>query len=281
MLEYLNTNYGKVPTEEVKQQEQEIRTMNFHRADPLILLYGPIEKLRALATTAGIEYSEEQLLDIGLTVIRNTRDFERALLEWEARQAVQKTWENFKQHFTSAQQQLKAIRGPTMQQAGYHHANMLASQLQKDLDARSTEMMSMMQEVLANTSGHNKIQSEITPPSISPANHQANAVQNDTVQMEMLRLLQQMQQTMQQLANNQKTNNTSNNTRTTKTKKQAEKTPDNATFFRRVTNKYCWTHGAWNHNSDKCQHKAPGHQYTATFANRMGGSNAFCQPTGG
>ena len=83
VLDYLNTNYGKVQTEEVKEQEQDIRTMNFHPADPLILLYGPIKKLRALATAAGIKYSEEQLLDIGLTVIRNTRDFERALLQWQ------------------------------------------------------------------------------------------------------------------------------------------------------------------------------------------------------
>ena len=103
--------------------------------------------------------------------------------------------------------------------------------------------------------------------------------------MEMLRLLQQMQQTrMQQMAgNNQKSQNNNNNNnssnRTQRTKK-AEKTPDNATFFRRITNKYCWTHGAWNHTSEKCQHKAPGHQDTAPFADRMGGSNAFCQPCG-
>ena len=78
VLDYLDTNYGRVPTEEVKQKEQEIRTMTYHPADPLILLYGPIEKLQALATKAGIVYSQAQILDIGLTVIRNTRDYKRA-----------------------------------------------------------------------------------------------------------------------------------------------------------------------------------------------------------
>ena len=52
-----------------------------------------------------------------------------------------------------------------MQQAGYHHANMLASQLKSDLEARSTKMMTLMQEVIANTSVQQDIQSEITTPS--------------------------------------------------------------------------------------------------------------------
>ena len=190
---------------------------------------------------------------------------------------------NFKEHFKNAQNDLKQIRGPTMKQAGYHHANMLASQLKSDLDTRNAEMMTMMQEVLANTSVQQEIQSDITTPTETTPHHQANAVKGDAVQMEMLRLLQQMQQTMQQLAGNQRMNNNNNtntNNKAQKTRKLAEKTPDNATFFRRITNKYCWTHGAWNHTSEKCQHKAPGHQDAATFANRMGGSNAFCQPCG-
>ena len=50
----------------------------------MILLFYPIEKMKKMATAAGITYTTEQLLDIGLTVIRNTRNFERALGDWEA-----------------------------------------------------------------------------------------------------------------------------------------------------------------------------------------------------
>ena len=57
--------------------------MTYHPADPLILLYNPIEKLKKMAESSGILYTQDQLLDIGLTVIRNTRDFERALGDWE------------------------------------------------------------------------------------------------------------------------------------------------------------------------------------------------------
>ena len=36
--------------------------------------------------------------------------------------------------------------------------------------------------------------------------------------------------------------------------------------------KYCWTHGACNHNSPECRTKADGHQDSATFQQRKGGS---------
>ena len=144
VLEYLFTTYGKVNSEEVKQQESDIRTMTFHPADPMILLFNPIEKLKKLGESAGIAYTEEQLLDIGLTVIRNTHDFERALGDWELFPDHNKTWVNFKTHFKEAQTHLKAIRGPTMQQAGYHHASHLANQMRQDMDSRNEEILHIL-----------------------------------------------------------------------------------------------------------------------------------------
>ena len=46
VLTYLFDLYGKIPSEEVKQKETEIRAMIYNPADPLILLYNPIEKLK-------------------------------------------------------------------------------------------------------------------------------------------------------------------------------------------------------------------------------------------
>ena len=79
VLQYLFNTYGEIPSEEVKQKEAELRAMSYHPADPMILLFNPIEKLRKLAEAARIEYTNAQFLDIGLT-----RDFERALGDWEA-----------------------------------------------------------------------------------------------------------------------------------------------------------------------------------------------------
>ena len=53
------------------------------------------------------------------------------------------------------------------------------------------------------------------------------------------------------------------------------KIPDNASFQRLVTDKYCWTHGACNHTSGLCNKKAPEYKDAAIKANKMDGSNTF------
>ena len=52
------------------------------------------------------------MLEFGLTIIRNTRDFEKAIGEWNATPI--KIWTLFKTHFRDARTELKDIRGPTM-----------------------------------------------------------------------------------------------------------------------------------------------------------------------
>ena len=56
------------------QKESEIRTMNFHPADPMIILYNPIKKLRKLAELADIAHTKAQLLDISLTTLKLQSD---------------------------------------------------------------------------------------------------------------------------------------------------------------------------------------------------------------
>ena len=275
VLDYLFDLYGKVPSEEVKQKEAEIRTMAYHPADPMILLYNPIEKLKKMAEAAAIPYTTDQLLDIGLTVIRNTRDFERALGDWELLPPIRKTWDKFKTHFKDAQKQLRAIRGPTMQQAGYHHANHLASQLREDINKRDSELLTVIQSALETASVAPSVLSSEVSTIATPMQQQVNAVQSDPVQLEILKLLQQMQQSMMTTAP-QNNNNTNTEQRRGRGRRQTGKTPDNASFNRNVTDKYCWTHGACGHTSEQCRAKASGHQDTATLENRLGGSNAFC-----
>ena len=136
VLLYMFQTYGKVRGEEVKQKEAEVLSLTWLPSDPLVTLTRPIELLQKFALQAGLPYTNEQVLEFGLQLIRNTRDFEAALTTWNARPVNQKTWANFKTHFHQAQETLKEVRGPTMQQAGYHHANSPANRLCTELQAR-------------------------------------------------------------------------------------------------------------------------------------------------
>ena len=54
------------------------------------------------------------------------------------------------------------------------------------------------------------------------------------------------------------------------------RTPDAATFNRRIINVYYYIHGAYNHGSADCTSKVPGYVDQDTMNNCMGGYNAFC-----
>ena len=208
-------------------------------------------------------------------MIRNTRDFEKSLGDWENLLTIDKIWARFKTHFTAAQQQLQAIWGPTMQQAGYHNANHLAQQIRDDMQHRENEIMSIL---------HTAMDSNLVTPSLAysdlstptPLHHQSNSTQADTTQLEILKLLQRIQSDMSTNAQPQPTNNANNRNNMAWTQRSQRKTPDNASLPRKKTDKYCWTHGGSGHTSITCRAKAPGHQDNSTFENRLGGSNAYC-----
>ena len=111
--------------------------ISFNPADPMIVLYCPIKQLQTLESAAGIPCSSAQHLELGLTLIWSTRDFEKALGKWNKKVSSTKTWATFKTHLKEAQDELNEKRGHTMQQAGYHHANMLAGQFVKTCNSKA------------------------------------------------------------------------------------------------------------------------------------------------
>ena len=154
-----------------------------------------------------------------------------------------------------------------MQQAGYHHANMLAAQLRLDMDNRQNEMLAMVQSQLMVPEEE---------PSPEPESPSANIVSQDSVQLEMLKLLRAIQNDLKS-PRTQPATQTGNSPQGGQPRRaKPKKTPDDASFPRRTTNKYCWTHGGCNHSSADCSRQAEGHKADATFTARKGGSNAFC-----
>ena len=91
---------------------------------------------------------------------------------------------SFKTHFKTAQIELKTIRGPTVPQAGYQYANMMANQIRDDLANKNAQMMVIIQTMRVQ-------EEEATPP---PPQLAANETTNDKVKLEIVRLLRNIQQ---------------------------------------------------------------------------------------
>ena len=109
-------------------------------------------------------------------------------------------------------------------------------------------------------------------PQLEPA---VNAAVQDSIQLEMPRLLREISRDRQGGSGNH--NGSGRRGEKIGGRSCIHKTPDNVSFFRRQTNLYCWTHGGCDHVSGDCSCKANGYKDAATKANCMGDSNEFCE----
>ena len=266
ILEHLFIRYGQVTGEDVKAMETTVNKTVFSPADPLVMIWNPVEKLRKLAIQANLPYTSQQLIELAMQLIRNTHDFEKAIGEWNAKNPTDKTWTNLKLHFGNAQKELKDIRGPTMAQAGFHQINHVAQEMRDSFQVTRAELANMMavlqdEEARAGTVAT----AESTNPSEEyySTTESANSVAESTTQLEILKLLQSMQLELK-------------TARAIPRTVVCKKTPDNPNFTRRITRDYCWTHGLSAHKSAECRAKAKGHKDAATADNKMNGSKAFC-----
>ena len=118
ILDSLLTTYGRVPEEELLTEESNLRTKVFDITEPLVILYNKMDDLQQLADAAGLRYTDAQFLNIGIRLIKNMNDFEKGLTDWYDL-PVPRTWLQFKTHFTTAQNNLRKVRGHMMQSGVY------------------------------------------------------------------------------------------------------------------------------------------------------------------
>ena len=316
ILDYLFTNYGVITEDTLEDEKQNTRNMEFTIATPLTKMYKAVEDLQQLGIAAHTPFSDGQLVQIGIHIIKQTGDFHQALLNWYALPRVNQTWNTFKTHFQNERRALRKVRGPTMQQAGYHQANMLSDEVRavrNELGTLQTSILennNVLQQVAMNIGqlprDHNEMLAQYVTEEaedIPPQNH-ANATTNN--QNDITTLLRDMQRELNALKSSISNRNS---VPTNQNQVQVPIPPQNFPMLfsqqfqpfggqgrgrgrggrggrggrynrtnqgRRNTEKYCWTHGACAHSSAECQRPAIGHQPGATFENKMGGSRYYC-----
>ena len=266
ILRDLFTTHGAISDEELLERETTLRARVFEIQEPLNALYQAVEDLQELAIASSSPFTDKQLVGLGLQLIKNMNDYEKARGEWLNKDPADKTWNNFKIHFTAAYTYLHQLRGPTMrsttfqQQANYITQQILAA-VQQDRDNDKAEIFQKVEEtektILEAMSVVPEIRNEEQDvnSSITPS---VNSTSSDKIQLRMLEILQKI---------DAKLDNTS---KPDPNKKSGKRKRRNLTH-------YCWTHGAGNHKSSDCRNKKEGHQDDATLKNRMGGSNFYCK----
>ena len=234
-------------------------------------MFNKIEDLVSLADAAGMPKTAAQVVNYGIGIIKKTNDFEKALIEWYNLPIHNQTWTQFKQHFTDAQNELRKIRGPKLRDTQFHQANQV-SELKADFAKLKDELISSV-NALADSQHQEQVQEQ-------EAMNAATGINSAILQ-----LLQQMQG---QLADKQPPAQTGSDATIVALLQQMQaqmnlnqsggNKPSQRRRQRKNISKYCWSHGACSHESKDCKSPRKGHQWNATFENKMKGSEDFCKP---
>ena len=132
ILSYLIKTYGKVTNEELQEQEDNLWGRVFETTQPIILLFNEIEDLLEVATQNTNKYTDTQLVNLGVRLVKNMNDFEKGLTDWFAKSAIDRTWKNFKPHFETAYTKLEQVRGLSMKNSVFNQqANSITPILQE------------------------------------------------------------------------------------------------------------------------------------------------------
>ena len=303
ILEHLFNNYGDIDADAITEKETEIRNMTFTISDPLSKLYKQIEDLDQLSTAAGAPYSQRQLTNIAIHIIKKTNDYQRALEDWYSKPLDTQTWPNLKTHFQTARKSIRQLRGKSMLDSSFHATNAITSKIknvQDDIQTLQNGQQQVLnaimesQSLMTNVANHIENTIDDNPQNIdlSPS-QQANATTNTNKD------LTDIIRTLQKEINDIKYSQTSNSRypfhsptfppppytyrprpynkrdiRTRSIRKNLQ--TKNKLDFRSNTSKYCWSHGACAHTSNQCRNPKLGHKWDATFADKKGGCTHFC-----
>jgi hypothetical protein len=218
---------------------------------PLSIYTQKQENCQDFAADARVPVSEATMVTTGTKHAIQCGDFTDAWKEWNRRLDADKTWPNWKTHWTRAFQENRDIRrltGGTFR----HQANSI-------INDELSEKMVLSLDNLANAA----VQKNDTFEQLVQANNQLTAANK--------KLTEQNSKLINMLEKHAGGSPGGYN---------APTPPDNSNFC--DSSGSCWTHGfrvRKGHNSKTCNTRGAGHQEGATCQNTMGGSQAYSKWT--
>ena len=268
ILTHLFTTYGKITPEELETVKDTLKGKVFNIEDPLVIMYNEIEDLKELAQAATAPMTDRQVVNLGLQLIKNTNDFERAIEEWVVKPLVDQTWLNFTPHFEAAHDLLRQVRGNNMRNTIFQRtANSVTETFVNEI---REELKADRQQVLQHIAvSEDKMLSAISTITDDESNSSqddaeqaniANMTVNDKVTLEVLKLLKEIKNDMK--------NNARKRNQNSRGQSKSERNAKKNKRRRLKIDKYCWSCGAWNHASKDCRNKKEGHQDEATLQNK-------------
>jgi hypothetical protein len=119
MLDHLFKTYGNITAVDL-----EIKFENIRRAwdpqQPVESLFKQIQDCADYSEAGGLIIGHPQQINVGYAKIFAMGHFMSACRPWNEKHTIEKTWTQFKSHFTAAHRQHKQMQGESAATAGYH-----------------------------------------------------------------------------------------------------------------------------------------------------------------
>ena len=282
IFQHLFDTYGDISTEDLHMHRTRLESLRFDANEPVDTVFTEVEEFAQLCALANSPLSDKQKVDHAYVIILKTLKYKSTLKEWNKLPAAQATWTEFKKLFRTAQRAMRKT-GELGVNEGLNHAeliNVVSEGVKQAITENAPDTTTPMMMEQANAVNEeaswitqmtqlqeqmNQIQQMLlaskTPPTQQSLNQEwQNCMPTQPPFMHQHPLGNITNTMPNQYPNNQQQNNI----------------PRYPNGEPKRFNRYCWTHGACAHQSNKCKNKADGHQDKATFTKKMGGSTNMC-----
>ena len=257
LLNHLHTTYGTVDDHDKTENEERMK-QTWCPPTPIEKLFTQLQEGQEFAQFGGESISDGQLVRWGYNNIKDTGLFDNACKKWRLQPATKKTWPEFMEYFTKANDD-RAKNSITTGEAKYT-ANQVEGILQQEMAA----LMEQMEALKAQQGQEN------APPPTDSANAATGLTASDIKSL--------IKDALKDSTNSN--NNKDGWTKSDRNNKRNNQNNQKCLPAQALVNgfpvTYCWSHGIsrnLNHNSKTCQRRKEGHKEEATYDNRLNGSN--------
>jgi hypothetical protein len=152
MLEHLFGTYGNITAVDLEINFEHMRRA-WDPQQPVESLFKQIQECADYYEAAGVVIGHPYQINIGYTNIFATGHFVSSCRRWNEKLLADKTWAQFKAHFSAAHRQPKQMQGEPAATAGYHSANADVGQTEDQMAEATIGALSNLATVTAADRG--------------------------------------------------------------------------------------------------------------------------------
>jgi hypothetical protein len=132
MLDHLFTTYGNITVVDLENNFEHMRRA-WDPQQPVESLSKQIKDCADYSEAGCILIGHSQKINVGYAKIFATGHFMSACCRWNEKPLAEKTWAQFKAHFSAAHRQHKQMQGEHDATSGYHSANAAVGQTEEQM----------------------------------------------------------------------------------------------------------------------------------------------------